>query len=167
MSADRLLMVLRHAKASGVPGVNDRERELTARGRRDAAAAGAWLLAEGLRPDHVVCSTAQRTKETWERVSAALGAAGGQAEVSYDRRVYDAGAGDLLGIVTEQPSEASTVLLVGHNPASHQLTVGLTGRSDLPFPTCALAVIRLPGGWDQATAGEGELEHFWYPKQLD
>ena len=71
----RTLLVLRHAKAGGEPGVNDLRRTLTGRGRRNADEAGRWLLAQGLRPDRVVCSSAERTRETWARVSAALGGA--------------------------------------------------------------------------------------------
>jgi phosphohistidine phosphatase len=158
------LLVLRHAKAAGEPGVNDHERPLTGRGRRNATAAGQWLLARGLAPDRVLCSSSRRTRETWERVSAVLGTAAlGQDGVSFDRRVYDAGAGDLLDIVREQPDEAGTVLTVGHNPASHQLAVDLTGRSDLPFPTSALAVIRLEGHWADTAHGAGDLTGFWTP----
>src|SRR5205807_6758594 len=83
------LMVLRHAKAAGEPGVNDHERPLAGRGRRNATAVGQWLLTQGLAPDRVLCSSSRRTRETWERVSAALGAAAAldQDSVSFDRRV--------------------------------------------------------------------------------
>src|SRR5262249_53995017 len=83
----RTLLVLRHAKAAGEPGVNDVQRPLTGRGRRNAGEAGRWLLAQGLSPDRVVCSTAQRARETWALVSAALGAAApGPGAVTFDRR---------------------------------------------------------------------------------
>ena len=158
------LLVLRHAKAAREPGVNDHERPLKGRGRRNATAAGRWLVAMSLAPDRVVCSSSRRTRETWELVSAALGAAAPDQEgVSVDRRVYDAGSRDLLDIVREQPDEAGTVLTVGHNPASHQLAVDLTGRSDLPFPTSALAVIRLEGHWADTAHGAGDLTGFWTP----
>jgi phosphohistidine phosphatase len=157
------LLVLRHAKAAGEPGVNDEQRPLTGRGRRNATAVGQWLLAQGLSPDRVLCSSSRRTRETWERVSVALGTALDDGSVSFDRRVYDAGADDLLDIVREQPDEAIVVMTVGHNPASHQLAVDLTGRSDFPFPTCALAVIRLGPNWSGAAPGSGELTAFWTP----
>jgi phosphohistidine phosphatase len=161
------LLVLRHAKAAGEPGVNDHERPLKGRGRRNATAAGRWLVAVSLAPDRVVCSSSRRTRETWELVSAALGAAAPDQEgVSVDRRVYDAGSRDLLDIVREQPEEAGGVMMVGHNPASHQLAVDLSGRSDFPFPTCALAVIKLSGSWADAVPGGGELTMYWNPHTL-
>jgi phosphohistidine phosphatase len=165
MQSGRTLLVLRHAKAAGEPGVNDVQRPLTGRGRRNADAAGQWLLARGLTPDWVLCSSSRRTRETWERVSAALGAAApGEGAVMFEPRVYDAGAQDLLNLVSEQPDGARTLLTVGHNPASQQLAAWLTGRPDLAFPTCALAVIRFGVSWAAVSPGGGELAALWTPR---
>ena len=160
----RVLGVLRHSKAVHDPGFDDVDRPLTKRGLRDAAAAGQWLLATGLIPGLVRCSAAVRTRQTWEQVSAALGTAGEHAQVSFEPRLYEAGAAALLEIVQESPPEVETVLLVGHNPSSHQLVVDLTGQRDLAFPTSALAVIELPGEWAAAAPGAGELARLWTPR---
>jgi phosphohistidine phosphatase len=165
MDSGHTLLVLRHAKAAGEPGVNDIERPLTGRGRRDASAVGQWLLARGVTPDLVLCSSSQRTRETWARVSKALGdSAPGEDAVMFESRVYDAGTQDLLDLVNEQPNDARTVLTVGHNPSSQHLVAWLTGRSDIAFPTCALAVIRLGESWAAASPGGGELADLWTPR---
>ena len=165
MDSGRTLLVLRHAKAAGEPGVNDLDRPLTGRGRRNATAAGQWMLARDLRPDGVLCSPSRRTRETWERVAAALGpAAPGEEAVLFDSRVYDAGAQDLLDLVNEQPDDVRTVLTVGHNPASQQLAAWLSGRPDIEFPTAALAVIRFGVGWAAVSPGGGELAALWAPR---
>jgi phosphohistidine phosphatase len=164
MGSGHTLLVLRHAKAAGEPGVNDTERPLTGGGRRDASAAGQWLLSRGVTPAAVLCSSARRARQTWEQLSAALGgAAPGQDAVSFERRLYDAGAQDLLDLVNEQPDDAHTLLTVGHNPASGQLVALLTGRLDFAFPACALAVIRLGESWAAAAPGGGELAGLWTP----
>jgi phosphohistidine phosphatase len=164
MGGGRTLLVVRHAKAAGEPGVNDIERPLTGGGRRDASAAGRWLLSRGITPDWVLCSPARRTRQTWEQIRAALGdAAPGSDAVSFGQRLYDAGAQDLLDLVNEQPDDARTLLTVGHNPASGQLVAWLTGRSGIAFPACALAVIRLGGSWAATAPGGGELAGLWTP----
>ena len=71
MGSGHTLLVLRHAKAAGEPGVNDTERPLTGGGRRDASVPGWWLLARGITPDGVLCSPARRARETWEQISTA------------------------------------------------------------------------------------------------
>jgi phosphohistidine phosphatase len=164
MGGGRTLLVLRHAKAAGEPGVNDIERPLTDAGRRDASAAGRWLLSRGITPDWVLCSSAQRTRQTWEQISAALGkAAPGRDAVSFGQRLYEAGAQDLLDLVSEQPDDARTLLTVGHNPASGHLVALLTGRSGIAFPACALAVVRVGESWAAVTPGGGELADLWTP----
>ena len=55
-------------------------------------------------------------------------------------------------------------MTVGHNPASHQLVAELTGRRDIPFPTCALAVIKLTESWASVVPGTGELADLWTPR---
>lgn len=159
----RVLLVLRHAKAVHEAGLPDLDRGLTERGLRDATAAGETLREAGLIPDRVLCSAALRTRQTWQQVSAALGPAARQAEVSFESSLYDAGAGTLLDAVRRISDQAGIALLVGHNPASHQLVLDLTGRRDLAFPTSALAVVRLPGRWAAAAAAGGELARIWTP----
>ncbi|MGE5135656.1 MAG: SixA phosphatase family protein [Gemmatimonadota bacterium] len=158
----RTLVVLRHAKAAHEPALADEDRPLTGRGRRDAAAAGAWLRGAGLIPGLVLCSPARRTRETWQQVSGALAQPDGPA-AEFDRRLYTAGADGLLDAVRETAAGVEVLLLVGHNPASHQLVYDLTGECD-SFPTAALAVISLPGGWADAAPGAGTLARFWSPR---
>lgn len=157
------LLVLRHAKAVHEEGLRDEDRPLTGRGRRDAAAAGEWLRQAGLVPQRVLCSPARRTRETWEQASAGFAAPAGAIEVDFDRRLYGAGAGGLLSIIREVPASVSPLLLVGHNPAVHQLVSDLTGECD-SFPTAALAVIGLPGSWLDTAPGAGTLARYWSPR---
>jgi phosphohistidine phosphatase len=162
----RTLLVLRHAEAGGEPGVNDLQRPLTGSGRRDAEAAGRWLLARGIVPGRVICSPAQRTRETWARLSAALGtAAPGPGAVSFDQRVYDAGVQALLYLVAEQAEDIATVMIVGHNPAVAELAALLTGRQGIGFPPCALAVIQIGTNWPDTAPGTAGLASLWTPSR--
>ena len=65
VSNGRTLVIVRHAKSSWDYDVDDHERPLSARGRRDAEALGRLLSQRSLRPDLVFCSTATRTRQTW------------------------------------------------------------------------------------------------------
>lgn len=153
------LIVLRHAKAVHALGLADIERPLTERGRRDSAGTGDWLRDAGLVPDRVVCSPAQRTRETLEHLG--LGAGEGP-EVAFESGVYDNDVDTLLSLLRESPARARSVLLIGHNPSMHELVQDLTGDAPERFPTCALAVIELAGGW--ADIGTGVLTAFRTPK---
>jgi phosphohistidine phosphatase len=78
--------------------------------------------------------------------------------------VYEASAGDLLTVVQETPDEVSILALVGHNPGAAELVLALAGHRELSFPTSALAVIGLRGGWAGVTPGSGRMETLWTPK---
>jgi phosphohistidine phosphatase len=161
----RTLLVLRHSKSAYPEGVADIDRPLAPRGVRDAVTLGRWMLGESLLPDLVVCSTAARTRETWDLINDQLLWPDEDATVvRYDPRVYDATLADLMAIVTETPPEAAIVALVGHNPGAAQLVLTLTGESELRFPTSALAMIAIPQDWDRAAPGCGSLAGYWTPK---
>lgn len=188
MTGPLRLVVLRHAKSAWPENVPDHDRPLGARGRRDAPAAGRWLHAAGYVPDLVVCSTARRTRETWELVRPALG--GADPETVYEPRVYAAGAAGLRAVLREVPRERRTVLLVGHQPGVQDLVLSLAdeaaGASHAPhpgasradahrpgdalvrarakFPTSAVAVLAAGGSWADLAPGGAVLTDFAVPR---
>jgi phosphohistidine phosphatase len=160
MPGSRRLIVMRHAKARDLPGGPDAQRELSPRGRRDAADAGIWLRGQGFVPDVVICSTALRARQTWQQVGAGLAAAPGLRE---DPRLYDAGSGELMEIIRETRQDVATLMYVGHNPAAQDLAAGLLGQPR-GFPTAAVAVVGLAAPWASAAVGNGELLAYWTPR---
>src|SRR5260370_13635801 len=112
-SAARRPVLLRHAK-SAWPDVADHERPLARGGRRDAPVAGRWLRAAGRAPDHVICSTARRARETWQLAAAELDAS---PSVSFDQRVYGAAAGELLDLARDIAPRTRILPIIAHDPA--------------------------------------------------
>jgi phosphohistidine phosphatase len=153
------LIVMRHAQAGELPGGPDLERALTPQGRRDSAAAGAWLRAAGYRPDAVVCSVARRTRQTWQYVAEVLG---GEPALAADERAYRADAAELAEIIRQAPDDVRTLMIVGHNPAVGQLSATLTS-TELAFPAAAIAVIGVAASWAELATGCCELQASWTP----
>jgi phosphohistidine phosphatase SixA len=52
---------------------------------------------------------------------------------------------------------------VGHNPAAQQIVCRLSARTDLEFPTSALAVIGL-SDWGRLAPGTGMIHSLWTPR---
>jgi len=154
------LIVMRHAKAGELPGGPDAERALRERGRRDAGSAGRWLRASDYVPAAVICSSARRTRQTWQEVSAGLGR---EVSSSADPRLYEADLAALLAVIAATPAALAALMYVGHNPAAADLVASLTGV-ELDFPTAAIAVIGLPGPWAEIAPGTGELIASWTPR---
>ncbi|HCA57930.1 MAG TPA: hypothetical protein DEP46_08125 [Blastocatellia bacterium] len=159
----KTLLLMRHAKSSWTdPSLSDFERPLNERGRRAAPFMGGVLKREGLIPDHIICSPANRTKETAELVQAAVEL---DLEIGNDARIYEATAGELIDVVSEMPETSSRALLIGHNPSSEQFLQIMTGAIEA-MPTAALAVIDLEiGSWAEIAPGKGKLRRLFRPKE--
>lgn len=163
----RRLLLIRHARAAGGPV--DLERSLTEQGMRQAAAIGSWLAESGPVPDRVLVSPARRAMQTWEQASAALGP-GPQPTV--DARIHGNTVDALLSAIREVPDDASTVVLVGHNPSVGELAGVLDdGRSDpvtrraveAGFPAGGVAVFDLAVPFAAVGPGAATLSDFRAP----
>ncbi|WP_103354941.1 histidine phosphatase family protein [Amycolatopsis sp. CA-128772] len=167
MDGTRWLIVLRHAKSDWSEGLADHERPLAARGVRDAPRLGRWLADGGHVPELVVCSTAQRTRETWQRVSGELSA---PPPVEYDDDLYGADVPELLNAARRTPPEVTRLALVGHEPGVSDLTRYLAGDGDetrqlqIKFPTGAAAVLATTDPWDALRSAR--LVAFFRPRDF-
>lgn len=167
---DRVLILMRHAKSSWSTPAPDHERPLSARGRRDGLAAGAWLGERQLEPQLALVSDSTRTRQTVERL-----VLGGLTlpDVHYDREIYDGNERDLVRLIRRTPDEVTTLLLIGHNPTLED-TLHLLARRvgnhawwaaiDEKFPTSAIAVLGFDGDWADVEAGVGALLAYEVPR---
>ena len=161
----RTLVLVRHGKSSWDLDVDDHERPLSARGRRDAEALGRWLSDRSLRPDVGYCSTATRTKQTWEYAMAGGATAG---EVQYQREIYHAWVPELLSLIRSVSEDIHSLLVIGHAPGIPDLVEHICIRTTSPdwaqmdskFPTSALAVVNVPGPWSELGKSRAELAGF-------
>jgi phosphohistidine phosphatase len=168
----RRVYLLRHAKSSWKDrSLADRDRPLAGRGKRAAKAVAGHIEAEGIRPDLVLCSPARRTRETLKRVEAAFGE---PVEVRFEDALYGASEAELLASLRALPAEASSVMVVGHNPGLEDLALALASegaehaRMKDMYPTAALATIDLPAdAWSTIERGSGELVAYVRPRDLD
>lgn len=161
---------MRHAKSDWSHGVLDHERPLAPRGRRDADATGRLLASDGPVPDLVLCSTATRTRQTWQRVAAALP---GTPRVTMAADLYEADVDDVVRVVAGVEAGVGTLLVVGHEPAMSGTAATLAGaqssaedltRLRAKYPTSGLAVLRFDGAWADIAPGTGVLERFAVPR---
>ena len=100
----RRLLLIRHAKALEDEGSGDHARPLNPRGRSDAAMLGGWLLKENLMPQVIMCSTAQRTRET-------LSLLGENIPTILRDKLYLASSNDMLAQLHNADDEIKNCLL--------------------------------------------------------
>ncbi|HET9138254.1 histidine phosphatase family protein [Actinophytocola sp.] len=154
MAGRRTLVVVRHAKSDWSAALPDWQRPLAERGRRDAPVIGAWLADQVGAVDLVLCSPAERARQTWRLAGARLDPA---PPVREDQRIYAASPTQLLTVLAELPDELHRVILVGHNPGLTELVEHLCGEP-VELKTSAVAVLSWPGSWIDADSHPASLD---------
>jgi len=155
----RELLILRHGKSDWGTGVDDFSRPITDRGKRSAQRIGVWLAEQGLQPDYVLSSPAERAITTTQKALKAMG--GDALGIKKDRRIYAAGLNTLLAVLEDVPTGAQRVLIVGHNPGLEELLEHLVGSVDglieggKLLPTATLAHLQMPDTWNRNTLRRG------------
>ena len=166
----RRIVLFRHAKADW-PQVPDHERPLAERGRKDAAVAGRKLADTGIPFDLALCSTANRTRETWK-----LGVHEfpQRPKTVYEERIYEASPGELITLLNELPDDVQNVILIGHNPGVQGLAEVLAGESEgdartrmsrRGFPAAAFALLTFGNTWKSLEPGTATLAGYWAPSE--
>ena len=147
---DRRLLLLRHAQAVDIaPGLRDHERPLTDHGIEQAISVGRALRARGVSIDHVLCSSAVRTRQTWKALSL-------DADIEYSDGVYNAGSESLLELIHCFDRTVQSAMIIGHGPGLPRLAAELAGAGSDQH---ALDVIN--NHYPVATVCEYEAEAPW------
>jgi len=152
---------MRHAKSDWkINQGADFDRTLSGRGLRDAPRMGQWIVDQGYIPDRVICSPAQRVRETILTAGKAWDL--DEDQIKWDQDIYNAYLNQLLAIVADDLSEGKVNLIIGHNPGISELILYLSGdrvpgqASSNLMPTAAITVMKLKNinnpvdysGWD-------------------
>jgi phosphohistidine phosphatase len=158
------LTLIRHAKSSWDGDEEDHARPLSKRGRRSADAIGRWLA--GRMPEHVVCSDAVRTRETWARIADA----GDGPGAKFLPELYHASCDVILQVLRR--AEVGHLGLVGHNPGIALFATRIvTNRPEHPrfsdYPTGATTLMTFEAdAWSEVAWGSGRVEDFIVPRDL-
>ena len=161
----KTLLILRHAKSSWKDfSIDDHDRPLNKRGKRNAPEMGKLIRRLDLSPDLILSSTAKRARKTAEAVA---------DEVKYPkkltltRKLYHAFPDAYVEILQSLENHHRTVLIVAHNPGIEEMVAQLSGLYER-MPTGALAHFSLPiDDWqDMTEKTKGELQGIYRPKEL-
>lgn len=160
------LILMRHAKSDWSGGsTSDHDRPLNTRGIASAKALGDWLRAQGILPDQVLCSSAERTSETYLRLGLPE-----DTQTTFTRDLYLASHQDILAAL--QQASGDIVLVLGHNPGIGIAAAELvTSVPDDPkfhqYPTGATLVADFEvDTWRDADWGKAIARHFVVPRDL-
>jgi phosphohistidine phosphatase len=126
---------------------------------------GEFVKEQGLKPDLILVSTANRAIRTAELFALGFGR---KIPMGIEKDLYNADVEEFCDTVREAAETESTVLVISHNPGVERWVYALTGKFET-IPTAGLAVIRLSDklDWiDLSSLTKGELESVWRPREV-
>jgi len=162
------LSILRHAKSDWGTDeygrhLDDIDRPLNKRGRRDAEALGHLLAAEQLQPGKIISSTAKRARQTAELAGQAIGFK--PEDIEQEQELYLASTDRLLKTASGCHNTISHLMLIAHNPGMTELVNRVSNITLDNLPTCGLFCIEFGiTEWSQIRASTGTCVWHHYPK---
>jgi phosphohistidine phosphatase len=162
----RYLYLLRHAESAEKHfGQQDKERELTQRGVREALLIGAHLYKENISFSAIYASSAERARTTASIVGDAMKF--DTDTIRIEDALYDASTRTFFEFITQLDNDLQHVLCVGHNPVITYLAESLTKEAIGDMPPGSIVTIKFSADqWKIIEPGGGELEGFVRPEML-
>jgi phosphohistidine phosphatase len=169
----KTLFLLRHADAvESAAGLEDADRVLSARGRREAAALPERIGRFAEVPTAALCSSARRAVETLDGWLSSRAA--NDVAVDTDPSLYLASGSRLVERLLEVDDSVDALLVIAHNPGIAILAHELLPRHDRGtaaervrggFPPAALAVFEFDvTDWSGIAPGRGRLLDASFPE---
>ena len=109
------LFLIRHAQTEKFSESDlDIDRKLTSEGMKVASLLGKYLYNEGVHPEAIVCSPAERARMTAELIAGQLDYE--LNEIQIVDGLYEASVREMVDYLCNINQKYKTVLVVGHNP---------------------------------------------------
>jgi phosphohistidine phosphatase len=160
----KTLFLVRHAKSSwDDPMLDDFDRPLDRRGKKDAPRVGKRLRKEKIRPDIIISSPAKRALKTARAIAEQLRFP--LKKIRKDASVYEADTAALMIAVRGIKDKHGTAMLFGHNPGISDLARFLTGENTGDIPTCGVYGMEFAcKSWKKISKGKGKEILYISPK---
>ncbi len=161
------LLICRHAKSSWKDlSLDDFDRPLNKRGKRNAPKMGKMLASHNVFPDLIVSSPAKRARKTALILAKELHYS--KKKIVYNRAIYNAFAEELISCIHTFEDRFDRIIIVGHNTGFTSLA-NILGNLKIPnVPTCGIVSLDFKiDSWKDVRKKEGTLNFFYYPKMMD
>jgi len=161
----KTLLLMRHGKSSWKDEtLEDHERPLKKRGRKDSARIAREIRKHDLVPDLILCSSATRARETVKALTKELDT---PIRVVFSDELYMGEPEDFITALKVLTEDESVVMIVAHNPGLEAYLQIVDGKIE-SVPTAGLGYLMLAlDDWKDITLDTmGDLIGFWKPKEL-
>jgi phosphohistidine phosphatase len=162
----KTLILVRHAKSSwDDPSLNDYERPLNNRGKRDAPMMADRLHERGIKLDSLVSSPARRARKTAEQFARRYKKKNGRLE--FKTELYMAGDDAFNQVIEKLNDDDDCVALFSHNPGITDFANSLTDARVDNIPTCGMFAVTVEAKkWNKFRDARKDFLFFDYPKAM-
>ncbi len=159
------IYLLRHANSDWSSlNQQDFDRPLTKKGIEEASKLSNYFYNQSIIVDKVFCSSAERTKQTFDLCSDGLKYP--ISEAIYLDKLYLAKSDEIISLIKKLSNSTSSILIIGHNPAMLEIINALSDSESINYPTCSLAEIIVESLWKDLSLKECKLKSFTKPMEL-
>jgi len=161
----KTLYLVRHAKSSWkYPNLDDFERPLSKRGRKNAPFMGRILKKLKAAPDLVISSPANRAATTARIIAGTIDYP--LEKIQYDETIYGSSEDDLIQVIQQFDNAVNKALLVSHNPALTDLANSIGDTAVSNIPTCGVFCVNFNiSSWAKFGGRRGKLIFVEFPKK--
>ena len=161
----KTLYIVRHAKSSwDDPHLDDFERPLSGRGKKNAPEMGQRLYQMGVTPDLIISSSANRAYATAQKIAKEINY--NKEDIVKKKDLYLASIGTSISIIRQVDNNHNSIMIFGHNPGWTDLSNYLTDAYIDNVPTCGVVAIQFDiDQWTEVDKEKGKLMFFEYPKK--
>jgi phosphohistidine phosphatase len=156
---------IRHAKSSWKDEtINDFERPLNSRGKRDVAFMGKRLKMFEVKPDIIYTSPAVRAEKTAKELV---------KEMDYDKKkiktidtLFESSYEHYMELIHATDDQYTSIFIIAHNPTITEVGERLSGAILSNIPTCAIVCISFEvESFKEISEESGHILFFDYPKK--
>lgn len=162
----KTLYLLRHAEAAGKEArQEDKARELTQGGLKDALHMGAWFAGQSIAFDLIASSSALRAEQTATLVTEGMKLE--HPKILVEDILYEASTRQFLDYVNNIEDGYNHVLVTGHNPAISYLAEYLTKADVGDMAPGSTVIIRFDfSSWKNVSENTGVLLKYVTPAEV-
>ena len=158
------LLLIRHAKSDwGNLGLDDFDRPLNERGKRDAPVMAHRLLDKKIKIDAIIASPAKRAAKTAKIIAGEMKIK--KNRIIYKPELYLAGPEVFYTVIENMDDEFDSIAVFSHNEGITHFANMLTIARVDNIPTCGVFALKIKTtNWKDFRIAEKEFWFFDYPK---
>ena len=161
----KTLLIIRHAKSSWDTSIlNDFDRSLNDRGKKDAPVMAQRLLDKKINIDAFVSSPAKRAKKTAELFCSTFNK--NKDHIIFVPSLYHAAPQIFFDVIQQLNNDFESVAIFSHNPGITEFVNQLVENVHIDnMPTCSIFAVKINStNWKDFIQAKKELLLFDYPK---